>query len=501
MNPLRFAALMRLLPNISTLFLAGLLVGCVTYSPRPLSPERAVVDFDARSLDRPALKKFLEMNHGRALEWPLKSWDFEMLTLAAFYYQPNLDVARAQWAAARGGVVTAGGRPNPTVSATPGYNFNAASGVTPWFPGLNFDLPIETAGKRGQRMARAQRLAEAARWNLTTVAWQVRSALRMSLVNFKSVAKRHELLQEQLTTQQRAFKLLEQRVAAGALAASEIQLTRIALEKTRLDTSDAQRLMTEGKSRLAEALGVPIGALTGVEFASPASLEAGLTSAQARQQALTSRADIAAVLAEYEASQTALQLEIAKQYPDVHLGTGYQWDQGDSKWNLGLTVDIPLLNRNQGPIAEAEARRTETAVRFLAVQAKAVGEIDRTVTIYRGAQARLHSLKDLTAAQAQHREAVEAQLKAGASDQLELLNATIELQMGELLQADAAAQLVQAFGALEDAVQKPLAAIGSAGLLTSSFFPASTSEPLAKHSKDIRRKPEAASPKKKEPKK
>ncbi len=493
---------MRLVRCLFALPLAVLLGGCVTYLPRPLSPARAAVEFDARSLDNPALKTFLEKNRGQMLpEWPLKTWEFQTLTLAAFFYHPSLDVARAQWAAARGGVITAGGRPNPTVSATPGYNFNAASGVTPWFPGLNFDLPIETAGKRGKRMTKAQQLSEAARWNLTTVAWQVRSALRTSLVNYNSAAKRHELLQEQLTMQQQAFKLLEERVAAGALAASEIQLTRIALEKTRLEANDSQRQMVESKSRLAEALGVPVGALAGFEFAPPTSLDAGLTSTQARRQALTSRADIAAALAEYEAAQAALQLEIAKQYPDVHLGTGYQWDQGDSKWNLGLTAEIPLLNRNQGPIAEAESRRTETAARFLAVQAKAVGEIDRAVAVYRGAQARMDSLKELTSAQAKQHEAVAAQLKSGASDQLELLNVTVELRAGELLQADAAAQLAQAFGALEDAVQKPLNSISSTGLLTSSFFPASTSEPAAENSKNIRRKSEAISPKKKESKK
>ena len=51
------------------------------------------------------------------------------------------------------------------------------------------------------------------------------------------------------------------------------------------------------------------------------------------------RADIRAAIADYEASQSALQLELAKQYPDVHLNPGFQWDQGESKWQLGLTVD------------------------------------------------------------------------------------------------------------------------------------------------------------------
>ena len=39
-------------------------------------------------------------------------------------------------------------------------------------------------------------------------------------------------------------------------------------------------------------------------------------------------------------------------------------------------VVLALLSRNKGPIAEAEARRTEAAARFLALQAKTIGEIE-----------------------------------------------------------------------------------------------------------------------------
>jgi hypothetical protein len=40
-------------------------------------------------------------------------------------------------------------------------------------------------------------------------------------------------------------------------------------------------------------------------------------------------------------SRRALQLEIAKQYPDVHLNPGYEYDQGNDKWSLGLSVTLP----------------------------------------------------------------------------------------------------------------------------------------------------------------
>ena len=52
------------------------------------------------------------------------------------------------------------------------------------------------------------------------------------------------------------------------------------------------------------------------------------------------RADVRGALAEYAASQSALQLEIANQYPDLHLGPGYGWNTGnagDNKWSLGVS--------------------------------------------------------------------------------------------------------------------------------------------------------------------
>ena len=113
-----------------------------------------------------------------------------MLTFAAFYFHPSLEVARAQWNVAKAGIRTAGGRPNPTLSVTPEYAFNAEPGMSPWLATLNLSVPIETAGKRGYRIAGAQQMAEAARLNLASMAWQVRSNVRGSLLDFSVLRRR-----------------------------------------------------------------------------------------------------------------------------------------------------------------------------------------------------------------------------------------------------------------------------------------------------------------------
>src|SRR5205085_5598782 len=164
-----------------------------------------------------------------------------------------------------------------------------------------------------------------ARLNISTTAWQVRGGVRAALVNYSVAARRTALLRDHAELQQRAFELLEQRRVAGAVSAAEVVPLRIGLTKQRDDLADAQRQTADARARLADSLGLSVRALEGFEFTFDLNLpsDAALLAADARQRALLGRADILAALSEYAASQSALQLEIAKQYPDLHFNPGY----------------------------------------------------------------------------------------------------------------------------------------------------------------------------------
>src|ERR1035441_2976103 len=192
----------RLLKYWAAIIALVLVAGCARFHPQPLSPAETAAGLESRSLDNPDLKAFLEKNLNRELStWPAAKWDFEMLTLAAFYYNPSLDVARAGWVEARAGIVTAGARPNPTVGFSPQYVLNPGPDPA-WVHTLNLDWPIETAGKRGARVAQARHLSESARLDLTATAWLVRSQLRGSVIDFTSTRRREDLLRKQLEVQE-----------------------------------------------------------------------------------------------------------------------------------------------------------------------------------------------------------------------------------------------------------------------------------------------------------
>ena len=448
--------------KISTLWVALVLVaGCATFHPQPLSPSQTAAAFEARTLESPGLRAFLETTLHRAITpWPVEAWDITLLTLAALYYHPDLDVARAQWAVAEAEVITAGGRPNPNVGFTPAYNANAASGVSPWILGLTVDIPLETAGKRRYRMRRATQLAEASRLHIAAVSWQVRSRLRTSLLDLDAARRAEPIVHRQQGLQEDIVKGLEQRFAVGEASQFEVTQAHIARDQTRFALREVQKRRAEARVRVADALGVPVGALDGVtlswDFLEQLPPATALPAQDIRRQALLNRTDILAALGEYAASQSALQLELAKQYPDIHLGPGYAWDQGDQKWSLGFSISLPVVNRNEGPIAEAKARRTEAAARFTHLQARVIGESERALA---GTLAALHTLETADAlllARDKQLQSVQARLRVGEADRLALLSAQLELAAGQVARLNALVEAQTSLGLLEDALQRPL---------------------------------------------
>ena len=440
----------------------GLLLpaGCVRFQPQPLSPANTAAELESRSLTNATLKIFLEKNLQREFEpWPPPTWDFETLTLAAFYYHPSLEVARADWQVATAGKTTAAERPNPTVTQNLAYE-PVKDAFSPWIPGLTFDLPLETAGKRRKRMEQAQHVAEAARYNVATAAWQVRSGLRASLLDFIAAQARLELVSQQLGLREELVRRLTLQLQAGAISAFDLNTARLALLRARADVADAERLAGEARPRLAQALGVPVAGLEGAQFQFDLGtvVVENLTTPEARTTALQGRADILSALADYGTSQSALQVEVAKQYPDVHLTPGYMWNAGstgENDWQIGATVELPLLNQHRGAIAEATARRNASAARFLALQARVIGEIDTALASFAANRTNAATLDALVRAQANQQQALTEQLKAGAVDRLEVLTSGLELNAAELTRLDAQIKIQQAIGALEDALQRP----------------------------------------------
>ncbi len=421
------------------------LAGCISFHPKPISP-RATPASELHTLDSPDLKKYLEETLLHKIDqWPRKSWDLTTLTLVAFYYHPGLDVARAQWEVAKARVITAGARPNPNVSLVP-YEANTLA------------VPIETAGKRRHRITQAQYLSEAARMNLVTVSWQVRDRLRTRLLNLYGAMKIKDNLSKQLEAQEEMVQLLRQRLVVGESSRFDLTQAHIALDNTRLSLYEAQKRIAEGRVQLSDALGLTVRALEGIDISFDFLEQPipNLIYQDIRSQALLNRSDILGSIAQYEASQAALQLEIAKQYPNFTIGPGLLWNGETIRWTLVFATSLPIFNQNQGPIAEAEARRREMAERFTALQAQIIGEIGQALAGYRVARQKLEIADSLLSNQKKQLQTTEKMLKIGGIDRMALLGTRLEVYVAEQSYLDALLKTQQSLGSLEIATQKSI---------------------------------------------
>jgi len=439
--------------------IAALFSGCATYHAHPIAPAALMSDFEARTLDSPELRGYVAARCGDTGSCTSGVWDLNTLTLAAFYFSPALDIARAQHDASQASVQSAGQPPNPALQLPLGYTSNAKAGESPYTFGLGLDIPIETAGKRGYRVAQAQQMSNAARFTIGNVAWQVRSRLRSHMLNFYTATRRTRMLEQQITTQQQIVAMLNKRLAVGAASAPEANQARIVLIRNRIDLAHAQLQVQDERAQIASAIGLPVDALANIQinFAAFERVYPAIPADDVRRQAVLNRADVLAALSEYEASQAALQLEIARQYPDIHIGPGYTFDAGAHKFVLPVSgITLPLLNQNQGPIAEASARRKEVAARVNALQAQAIDDTQREVQNYRAVLKNLHLAESLLSAQQRQLQDLQKTYKAGETDRLTLALAQHALYTHALIRQDAQVQVQRNIGQLEDAMQRPL---------------------------------------------
>lgn len=448
-----------LAPHSILAILALGFAGCAHYDPKPVSAADSAAAFDRRSLVDPGVQAYLEANHAMPTGSP-REWDVDALTYVAIYYQPALAAARAHWESVQASLQTARQRPNPTVAFTPSYDNQIPGSPTPWILPVTLDIPIETAGKRGDRVEQARSMAEAAHWAFINAVWQTRSRVRSAMITLATAGQRQELLADEERAQESVERLMEEQVNEGNASNVELTQARIGLDTARLARMDGLTLVSDAQTQLALALGVPRRALDGIRFSisGPDPSALSMTEREIRGEAVLHRSDVRQALAEYAASQAALQLEVANQYPDIHLGPGYAYNtgsSGDNQWTLGLTLTLPVLNQNQGPIAEARARRQEASAHFLAVQEQAIGEVDGAFEAFRVTRERSATSAALEASLERHRDSARSMLRAGESDRLTAAAADLEYFNGALARLDTLQKAQQALGALEDAVESP----------------------------------------------
>jgi outer membrane protein, heavy metal efflux system len=434
----------------------ALLAGCSAqpYKPAPLSPEDSASALESRTLADPGLRSFEAFYLGQtASEWPPSSWDFQSLSLAALYFNPQLDAARARVAESRAALTTAGARPNPSLGISPGI-------PSPYLLTLDLSFPIETAGKRRYRIESARSSALASQLDLARSAWGVRAAVRAAMLDDLLAGRIVESLRSEAKTREDQVDLLDRMASLGEITRLQADAARIELSKAHAALGTAESQAAEARAAMAAAIGVPAAALQEVHLSWPdmnsPPAAASLPIAEIRREAVINRLDVRSALEQYAAAEADLRLQIAKQYPDIDIGPGYTYEEKQSYFTLGFSAAIPMFDRNRGPIAEAEARRLKAAAAFLATQAEVISKSERSLAVYRIALDQLEEAERLEHLTANRQREVRESVRAGEEGRLELDDADIEQLIASRTELESVARAQQALGDLEDAVQRPL---------------------------------------------
>lgn len=440
--------------------LAASLAGCATYHAKPITPAQLTQQFESRSLTSDGLQTFMSHALGHdAGPWPPQRWNREMLTLAADYYSPTLRVARAQWRTARAGVMAAGAVPNPALQLPFQYSRPNPGPGSPYTTGPALDLPIETAHKRTYRVDEARHRSDAARLSLQAAAWQVSAQVRNALLSIYAARQRISILARKAADERQIVEMVTKRRAVGEGSGPNVGAAKLAALQTQATLGAARNSEQDAYARLARTIGIPSDALHGVSLDLRAfkTLPPAPMSADARHDAIFHRADLLASLAQYAAAESALQLEVAKQYPDIHLGPGYTYDTGTQKISFGLaSMSLPVFDRNQGGIAQAQAKREEAAARTEALQDSILSNLAHALASY---QTRLDALQVASRHLKLARQQLDnqtADFAAGTTDRLTLMQDGASHQTNELAHLDAVVAAQQAAGTLEDTLQSPL---------------------------------------------
>ena len=444
---------------ISVISVFSLLSGCVRYVPRPIDPPALEQSYRARSLADPNLESFFNTTSTvTAPVWPPQSLDLEGLTILALYFSPDLDQARTRLAAADAAIITAGVRTNPAVSGAAGYSDSEES---PYAFKLGVDIPFETAGKRKYRVQRAQQLSNAARFSLGETAWGVRSRLRAALADHLISNLDLEQRIAETLVREEVVAIYQRRLEVGEVATPIVSAARTDLARVQIEVEQLRGRLAETRAAIAGVVGLPNPALDPVQFAlfnleKPPS-EQALNIASVQKLGLLNRLDIQRFLAEYEAAETDLQLQVARQYPDISLGPGYSFGEGANSYTIGPGLRLPLFDRNKGPIAEAEARRAAAGAQFLRAQATAIDEMERALADYRSALRELQQAETTLDLIRGREQSTQRQLDAGEADRLALVLVRLESAVARRSWLGALRRAHTALGALQDAVQHPLA--------------------------------------------
>lgn len=449
----------------AAVFVLGWCSGCAlqSYSPRPIEASNEQTRYLSQRVDDEGLRAALSRRGIDTTVWPLPQWGAASLDALALERHPDMRVAAAELEATIASSRLALQRARPGLDVTLEHHSANGASSSPWSVGVALDTVL-TQWLVGQaRQSALLELQQAqvldATYRTAEVAWESHRRVRSAYGAWTQASNAVEACAEALELRRREFALWQRREALGAASRPEVlQAGQRAIGVEQQCTRhDLQRDAALGL--LASATGLPLSQLRGLTLertADPAALVPAAADPDWQRAALQNNLPVRSALARYALADAALRLEIARQIPDVSLRPGYAWDQGDHRWSLGVGLPLPPWNLNQAGIADASARRDAEAVRFAAVQARALSELDNAMSALNGSNREVAISQSILHAARQNWARAARRVERGDADRLEELGAAQAVADARRSLIDAQAARAGSLDAIEDVLQMPV---------------------------------------------
>lgn len=275
---------------------------------------------------------------------------------------PMLSSAQAALSAAQGNTLQAGALSNPEIT----FDAENIAGNGD-FKGTNaaeytygISQKLELGGKRASRRAQAQAESEAISKDVLATRLDITRNVTVAYGDILALTEKRKLTEAREHLAQEVLANVSQRVGAARDPLIYKNQADVSLATAKLESQKVQRDLQLAKRKLASMWG---------DSVLQAELDTSvLTSTSAPQPLDTYQAKLANTpyLQRYEdlkaSKQAAFKLEKTQNIPDPSFSVGIRdfRETGHQAMVAGMSMPIPVFNRNQGNIARAGAQVTQT---------------------------------------------------------------------------------------------------------------------------------------------
>lgn len=328
--------------------------GCASSFRETAWEGHALLGKDYKTFNPPHKPPALEAVPPKA-ENPTGEITLEQALALGLLQNPELIAFSWEIRAAEARVLQASLLPNPELS-TEVENFGGhdeLDGFTGAETTVQISQLIETGGKRSKRKHVAQIEKDLACWDYESKRLDVLADITGLFWETYAAQERNAIAQELATLAAQAYDAVVERVTAGKVAPLEEIQARVSVTTATIDLEQTKHELAAARKKLAASWGSaePL-------FSKIAPKTDGLMPVPDQQllaNLISQNPDIARWTAEVERQRAAVAVSDAGAIPDVTISAGprYYNDTDTTAFIMGITVPLPVFNRNQGERKEA----------------------------------------------------------------------------------------------------------------------------------------------------